>query len=173
MSAQPARHLRVVDETGQVLDEHPEIADLQGVVKGLESDVRKWITKYNDLLRDKEAEAQASQHWPLAVIIFKTWRKATGHKRSGFTADRFFLIEPFLKKSKVYGPTMCLRSVAGIAYDHYSSTRRNGSIQHFDEWERCFRDAGQIERFANAAPSGWREDPVFVDALEQIAVRQR
>jgi hypothetical protein len=55
--------------------------------------------------------------------------------------------------------------VSGIAFDHFTGTRKNGTAIHYSEWERVFKDAGQVERFANAAPQGWREDPVFAEAL--------
>jgi hypothetical protein len=58
MAAQSARHLRVIDrDTGEALEEHPEIEALQVVIKGLERDVRTWIKRYDELKRDKEQEA--------------------------------------------------------------------------------------------------------------------
>jgi hypothetical protein len=167
MSAQPARHLHPVNsQTGEIED--PVIQGLRDEVKGLERALRKEIRAHEELRRDKEAEARDSRHWPVAVVIFKAWQAKTGHTRSAFTADRFFLVEPFLKR-KEYGPVVCVRAVAGIAFDHFSAKRRNGSVRRFDEWERCFADAKQLEERASAAPRGWREDPVVAHALDKIA----
>jgi hypothetical protein len=166
---QPGRHLYVIDaDTHEKLDEHPEIEALQVVIKGLERDVRTWIKRYDELKRDKEQEAREDALWPQAVRVFQAWQAATGHQRSVFNADRFFLIQPFLKNTKQYGPEICLRAVAGIAYDCFSVKRKNGSVRKFDEWERCFKDARELEERANAAPRDWREREPFAQALDSI-----
>jgi hypothetical protein len=160
--SQPVRRLHVVNaETGETLAEHPEIAELQVIIKGLERDVRTWIRRYDELRRDKEQEAREDALWPQAVRVFQAWQQATGHTRSTFNAERFFLIQPFLKNTKQYGAEICLRAVAGIAYDCFSVKRKNGSVRKFDEWERVFKDARELEERANAAPREWRErEPV-------------
>jgi hypothetical protein len=165
----PVRHLRVVDtDTGEALDEHPEIEALQVIIKGLERDVRTWIKRYDELKRDKEQEAREDALWPQAVRVFQAWQAATGHTRSVFNAERFFLIQPFLKNTKQYGPEICLRAVAGIAYDCFSVKRKNGTIRRFDEWERCFAGAKEVEERANAAPVDWRVREPFAQALDSI-----
>jgi hypothetical protein len=166
MSAQPARHLRVIDDTGEVLPEHPEIQRLEDEIKGLERALKTEIRRYEELKRDKDAEARAHQLWPKAMDVFNAWRKATNHPRAVWTADRFWVIEPFLKK-KEYGLAVCLRGVAGIAFDHFSVRRKNGTVRHFDEFERVFADAKSLEERANAAPKGWRGDPIFAEVLER------
>jgi hypothetical protein len=167
----PARHLRVIDgDTGEALEEHPELADLRVVIKGLERDVRTWIRRYDELRRDKEQEAREDALWPQAVRVFQAWQQATGHTRSTFNAERFFLIQPFLKNTKQYGAEICLRAVAGIAYDCFSVKRKNGSVRKFDEWERVFKDARELEERANAAPKDWREREPFAQALDSIKV---
>jgi hypothetical protein len=169
MPANPARRLHVVNaETGETLAEHPEIAELQVIIKGLERDVRTWIKRYDELKRDKEQEAREDALWPQAVRVFQAWQAATGHHRSVFNADRFFLIQPFLKNTKQYGPEICLRAVAGIAYDCFSVKRKNGTIRKFDEFERAFKDAASVEERANAAPKDWREREPFAAALDSI-----
>jgi hypothetical protein len=165
-NANPARHLHVIDrDTGETFDECPACATKEVELKGLERDVRTWIKRYDELKRDKELEAREDNLWPMAVRVFQAWQKATGHTRSVFNADRFFLIQPFLKNEKEYGPEICLRAVAGIAYDCFSVKRKNGSIRKFDEWERVFKDAAQLEERANAAPKDWREREPFAQAL--------
>jgi hypothetical protein len=182
MSAQPARHLRVVDtDTGEALDEHPEIEALQVIIKGLERDVRTWIKRYDELKRDKEAEAREDNLWPVAVRIFQAWQKSTaqvrreaGEKRSAtmrensvFDAERFFLVRPYLK-NKNHGPEYVLRAVAGIAFDHWAPRRANGSRKRYDEWERVFKNVGEFEERAASAPRDWREREPFAQALDSI-----
>jgi hypothetical protein len=100
--------------------------------------------------------------------VFQAWQQATGHTRSTFNADRFFLIQPYLKNSKQYGAEICLRAVAGISFDAYRVKRKNGSWRVFDEFERAFKDAASVEERANAAPKDWREREPFAAALDSI-----
>jgi hypothetical protein len=183
MAAQPARHLHVIDaETGERFDECPTCATKEIELKGLQRDIRAWIKRYDELKRDKEQEAREDALWPQAVRVFQAWQTATaqvrreaGEKRSAtarenaeFNGDRFFLIQPYLKNTKKYGSEFCMRAVAGIAYDHFHTRRRNGSRKRFDEWERCFKDAREVEERANAAPKDWREREPFAQALDSI-----
>jgi hypothetical protein len=166
---QRARHLCVIDRvTGEHFDECPTCATKEVEIKGLERDVRTWIRRYDELRRDKDAEAREDALWPQGVRVFQAWQAATGHTRSVFNADRFFLIQPFLKNTKQYGPEICLRAVAGIAYDCFSVKRKNGTIRKFDEFERAFKDAASVEERANAAPKDWREREPFAAALDSI-----
>ena len=87
------------------------------------------------------------------------------HAGCNFDHKRFALVEPHLKKK---GPEVCLRAVAGIAFDHFSTPRKNGSVRHFDEWERVFKDAGQVEERANSAPKDWRAREPFCVALVSL-----
>lgn len=168
MTAQ-ARRLHVVDsETHEILEEHPEVTRLQDEVKGLTRALRKECREHEELKRDKEAEAREHQLWPKAMSIFGAWKTATGHTRSEWDGTRFWMIEPYLRNSK-YGVDVCLRAVAGIAYDHFSVKRKNGTIRHFDEWHRIFLSADALEERASAAPKGWREDPVYAEVLERWA----
>jgi hypothetical protein len=170
MAAHARSHLHIVQvdaETGesQRLDEHPEIQGLRDEIKGLKRDLAAWRRRYAELERDKEREARDSQLWPVAVRIFRAWQLATGHTRCNFDHKRFALVEPHLKKK---GPEVCLRAVAGIAFDHFSTPRKNGSLRHFDEWERVFKDAGQVEERANSAPKDWRVREPFCVALVSL-----
>ena len=165
--SEPARHLRIVDtQTGDVYEQHPEIQDLHDQIKGLQRDVSKWTLAYYDAIRDKDAEARANKLWEMAEDVFKAWGKATGHTRSKFTPDRFRMIEPYLAK-KTYGLDVCLRAVAGIAYDHWSAPRKNGTMKHFNEWKRIWLSADDVEERASAAPKGWRDEPHFAEVLER------
>jgi hypothetical protein len=192
--AQPARHLRVVDadkpqpvawfyrdDKGELHEGDTEVQKLRDKLATAESDRAKWSSKFHELKRDKEAEALDNPLWPVAVRVFQAWTKATaevrreaGEKRAAtlredadFNAERFFLVERFLK-SKKYGPEYCLRAVAGIAYDHFPTRRRNGSVKRYDEWERVFKNAKEIEERFAAAPRDWREREPFALALDQV-----
>jgi hypothetical protein len=194
MSApQPARHLRAVedelkpvawlwiDQNGEQHEGTAEVQKLKDKLATETSDRAKWSSKYHDLKRDKEQEALDSPLWPVAVRVFQAWTKATaevrreaGEKRAAtlredadFNAERFFLVERFLKNKK-YGPEYCLRAVAGIAYDHFPTRRRNGSVKRYDEWERVFKNAKEIEERFAAAPRDWREREPFAQALDSI-----
>lgn len=163
MTAQPAR-LRVVTDTGELLDQHPDVARLEDEIRGLQRALRAECRRYEELKRDKDAEARAHELWPKAMACFEAWKTATNHPRAVWTADRFWIIEPWLRK-KEYGLETCLRAIAGIAFDCYSVQRKNGSTRYFNEFERCLADAKSIEERANAAPRGWRELPHFAAVL--------
>jgi hypothetical protein len=158
--------LRIVSDTGEILDQHPDVQRLEDEIRGLQRSLASESRRYEELKRDKDAEARAHQLWPKAMAVFKVWQQVTNHPRAVWTADRFWLIEPFLRK-KEYGLETCLRGVAGIAWDHYSTPRKNGTIRHFNEWERLFKDAGSLEERANAAPKRWREAVMFAEVLDR------
>jgi hypothetical protein len=162
-------NLRVVTDTGELLDEHPEVIRLQDEIKGLQRALASESRALEQLRRDKAAEAAAHQLWPKALDVYRCWQALTNHPRAtwpGRGGDRFWAIEPFLVK-KEYGLEVCLRAVVGIAYDHYSVKRRNGSWRRFNEWERVFKDTASFEERANAAPKMWRELPEVVAVLER------
>jgi hypothetical protein len=64
----------------------------------LQRDIRGWAARYGELKRDKEADAERSRYWPAAVEVFEYWQRVCKHPRSAWSAERFFLVEPFLKK---------------------------------------------------------------------------
>ena len=168
MAAHAERHLHIVDaDTGSVLDEHPEIQGLRDEIKGLKRDLAAWRRRYAELERDKEREARDSQLWPVAVRVFRAWQLATGHTETCFDHKRFALVEPFLKNRST-ASNVCLRAVAGHAFDHFTAERKNGTVRRFDEWERLFKDAGQVEERANRAPADWRTREPFPRALEAL-----
>lgn len=145
----PARHLRVIDEDGIELDGCPACARKDDELAGLQRDIRGWAARYAELKRDKESEAQRSRYWPAALEVFEHWQTVCKHPRSGWSADRFFLVEPFLKK---HGVEMCKRAIDGYAFDCFVTTRRNGSKRRHDGWELIFGDRGHFEEGVNKAP---------------------
>lgn len=122
--------------------------------------LRGWAIRYRDLERDKAAEAKEHPLWPVAGLLFCGWRKRCNHPRAAWTPDRFWIAEPFLSTGR-YGKTLevrvmlCARAIAGAEHDAFKTTRRNGTVKTYDEWERIFGCAGKLEEFCNRAPIGW------------------
>lgn len=175
MSAQPDRHLRPVEDapaanlvvvngdTGErlgALADH--VQPLEDAVAGLQRDIRGWTTRYADLKRDKEAEAEESPVWPAALRVFDHWRRVCNHPRSEWTLDRFELVRPWLERlgNKKADPetrlaeaeAMCKLAVDGIAFDPFTTQRKNGTKKSHDGWHLIFDTAERFEERCNAAP---------------------
>jgi hypothetical protein len=147
--------LRLVDpETGVVHEDGcPHCFRKDDVIAGLERDIRGWAHRYAILKREKDAEARAHKLWPEAIRLFEEWKARCNHPRSEWTPDRFWLVEPFLRKD---GYDMCLRAIKGAAFDPWTKRRRNGSFYRHDWWDDIFSSkptARKIfENLCNAAP---------------------
>lgn len=154
--------LRLVDPDGafREVDGDPleRIANLEAELlavtderDGLTEAMRSQGAKLRALRRDKEREAKRSEYWPQAVEAFTYWKQTTGHPRSQFTADRFFLLEPFLKKD---GLDLVILAIDGAAYDPHVASRpnRNGKIETYDALETIFKSRASFERHVNRAP---------------------
>lgn len=128
-----------------------ELAHVQDEADGLTETVRSQAAKIRNLRRDKEAEARGSKHWPDAVEAFTYWKQATGHPRTQFTAERFFLLEPFLRKD---GLDLVKAAIDGAAYDPHTASRpnRNGKRETYDALETIFKSRASFERHVNRAP---------------------
>jgi hypothetical protein len=81
--------------------------------------------------------------------VFEYWQATCRHPRATWNAERFFLVEPFVKK---HGVEMCKRAVDGAAFDPFVTTRRNGSTKRHDGFDLIFRSVDKFEEFANRAP---------------------
>lgn len=159
----PALRLVVNGETGEVLESRHncpscanlrvELQDAKDLVKGAESDRKKWVKKYHDLRRDEEKRAMEDPLWPIAAGLFNIWRRATGHVRSDWTFDRYLACERLLRK---YGHVTFERAIAGIAYDPWESEQKNGRIEKHDGWDTLCKSADRFERYCNKAPKGWK-----------------
>lgn len=151
---QPAR-LRVVDE-------HGELHDL-----GECATCREWQRKYQGVLlqlaqlrADKEAEAQAHQLWPQALKLFEWWRWRTNRDgRSRWTADRFWIVEPFLRREGYRDCWDALRGLTSSAYHMKLGRYADREGAKYDEFERPFKDQRTFERFREMIP---RPDPKTV-----------
>jgi hypothetical protein len=158
--------LRIVSDTGEILDQHPDVQRLEDEIKGLTRALKREIRLHEELKRDKEAEAAAHELWPQALAVFRVWQQVTGHSRSKWKGDRFWQIEPWLKDQH-YGIVICLKAVAGIAFDPYVTMQKNGRPERHDSWELCFRDTDHVEKYSNKAPRRWREAAMFAEVLER------
>jgi hypothetical protein len=148
-----ARHLHVIEvdsETGEVVEPTCEGCQRRDdEIAGLQRDIRGWAYRYRELERDKEADAKAHKHWPTALELHTYWRECCNHPRCEFDADAFYLIEPFIRRS---GIEMCKRAIDGAAYDHWVTTRRNGSKKRHDGFDLIFKNRTRFEEFVNRAP---------------------
>ncbi len=143
--------LRVIDSNGEVSDYQgcPHCRELQDQLDGAGKEIRGWRTRYAMLKRDKEGEARDSQLWPAAISLFKQWQTEANHPRSQWTAERFFLAEPFIRR---HGIELCGQAVKGHVFDPYVTTRKNGTIKRFDSWDLLWRDEAHFEEAVNRCP---------------------
>lgn len=169
MSADPQRHLQVVVDTGTGEILHsvdgenacPQCAEHLETIAALETEKRGWRTRYQNLKRDKDAEARNHKLFPQAQEVFDYWRKATSKRvgadgekiprRSKFTPARFRQVEPFLRE---YGVEACLLAIDGAAFDPYITQHKNGTKNVHDDFGLIFRESEpeKFERFCNKAP---------------------
>lgn len=152
-------HLRVVDtNTGDSMLLADYLQPLNDTIDGLQRDIRGWTSRYADLRRNKVKKAKESPLWDQALELFEYWQEKCNHKRSKFTPERFWQIEPFLEDEEHYGYEICKRAIAGAAYDPYTKPRKNGSIKRFDDWSLIFRSADKLEDMANKSPRDWDKE---------------
>lgn len=178
MAAEPARHLRPIPESAEAMllvlnpangETKPLIEytqELEDHIAGLQRDIRAEHVRYENLKRDKDAEARESPVWPAAVRIFDYWRRECNHTRSEFSLDRFEMIRPFLERLSApkrgrseaaqarleKAEAICKLAVDGIAHDPYVTTRKNGTKRFHNGWHLIFGEADQFEERCNAAP---------------------
>lgn len=136
-------------QTGEVRD-CPNCIEYENEIAGLRRGLRSQEAIIRKLRSDPEADARNSEYWPLIGQLFDLWRRETGHTRSEFTLDRFEVALPYVKK---YGEEVIMRAIKGLAYDPYTTTRRNGTVKRHDGWTTpLFKSADHVEEFANCCP---------------------
>lgn len=161
MSAQPERHLKPVPEEGEELfvlnpktgETRPladHVQDLDDVIAGLRRDVNAEHLRFENLKRDKAAEAKGSAYWPKAKEVFDYWCEVCKHPNSKFDAPRFELILPHLEE---HGVELCKLACDGAAFDPFTTKRKNGKPKRHDGIGLIFRDADHFEDFCNRAPT--------------------
>jgi len=158
-----APHLKVVefDDNGEVHKTDCEHCKRKNdEIAGLERDIRGWAVRYAELKRDKDAEAREHPMWQVGEALFREWRTLCRHSRCQWTPERFWQAERFLTGTR-FGATAdervvwIRRGIAGIAYDAFRTTRRNGSVKVHDDWELLFRTEDKFREWVSRAPKGW------------------
>jgi hypothetical protein len=145
-------HLRIVqvdEETGELHEGCPNCEAKENELSELIRKMRGLARELGELRRDKQAEAEDSELWPRAVKHFQRWQRESNHPRCKWTAERFYLIEPFLKHHE---DVMIERAIIGHCYDPFTTKRKNGTTRVFNGWDLLFRDDAHFEESANKAP---------------------
>lgn len=145
-------------DTGEIEVADPRVKPLQAQIDGAEREIRAWRARYAALAEDKDKKAQNHPLYPRVKEMFKYWRKACRHPRSGFKTAHFEMALPFFEDKKRYGEEMCRRAIAGAAFDPFITQLKNGKQERHDHWELIFKSAKNFERFCNKAPHGWDGD---------------
>ena len=160
--AQPAKHLRVVEgavdhESGELLP--PTVENLQAEIASLNDELTGAIRalkgesrRLEELKRDKAAEARAHEAWPTILGLFDYWREQTGHRRTKWVPDKFWMAWPLWRE---YGTGNCAAGVAGIGYQPNKQRLDNGKVEVYDSWKLLFRDSVTLERYIKRRPADW------------------
>lgn len=191
-----ARHLRPVEappelrlvnaDTGETFDLAAHVQELQDQIAGLQRDIRGWASRYGELKRDRQAEAEESPVWPAALRVFDYWRQQCRHPRSEWTLDRFEMIRPHLERSNTgkgkaakltpdliaRNEEICKLAVDGIAFDPYTTVGKNGRQIVHDGLHLVFGDTDALEKRCKMAPAE-RIREVFPPRSEQQTLDTR
>ena len=146
MAAEPLRHLRVVDEAGQVHDQCPGCVKLEMTLSELERKYRGALSQIGNLRADKDEEARAHELWGKGVALFWEWKIATGKMRSKWTADRFWLCHPYLRDD---GFMLCRYAVWGVAAHPNQKQVTVTYTEVYNDFELAFRNRATFERYTN------------------------
>lgn len=144
-------HLAVVPESGEIPMECAGCSELQIQLDGSEREVRRLRRLLAEARRDNDAKAREHALWDDANIVFDYWQQKTGHLKTRFDWQRFELVRPFLESD---GGRECCIAVLGAVFDCFTTTRKNGTVKRFDDWELLFRDRGKFDEFRARAPQG-------------------
>ena len=161
MSAEPARHLALVDgqsidrDTGELVPVTVEAlaAENQSIRDEYAQLLRNYKGKcrqLSELERDKQAEAEADPCWPLAARLFAYHSKVLNHPRAEWTAERFIFVRKLRGRKPVeQWLEECLRAIAGVRSDHWRVS------QGLTMWEDCFETRKKFERAIEKCPADW------------------
>jgi hypothetical protein len=141
--------LRLVDEHGEIHEECPSCVEWERTYRELERKYRGALSQIGSLRADREAEARAHQFWDRAIAVFWEWKIATGRVRSQWSADRFWLVMPYLRDD---GLAFCRSAVWGIAAHPNRKEITPGYSEVYNDFELAFRNRANAERYARR---GW------------------
>jgi hypothetical protein len=183
VSAEPARHLRVVDtDTGEVLtgtglaELQAEVEKLRVDLKMAQRDVKAKNRRISELERNKAQERLDYERRADVERIATYWHRkcrpddfALERPRvNPMSPERFDAVRGILDQEvpvpiegkkrcrhvPAYSMEECKAAIDGAAFDHFSKQRRNGSWEHFDDLELIFRSGKHFEGFRDKAPRG-------------------
>lgn len=125
-----------------------EVQRLRDHISELQRTIARQSFELGELKRDKQHDAEQNRLWPLAVRWHKHHAKVTGRK-SRWKLDVFERMEPFLKE---YGIEVCEAASEGIAHDHFSTKRKNGTARHFNTLDTLLKNTDRFEEAINSCP---------------------
>ncbi len=128
-----------------------ECALLHDQLAGAEKEIRGWRTRYANLARDRQSEAEADPLWPMAVRLFAYWRRRAGHERAEWTAVRFDMVRRLLGRPD--GLERALRAISGCLSDPW---RVEKGLTLFED---VFETQKALERCLAKCPKDWRPPP--------------
>jgi hypothetical protein len=172
VSAQPARHLRLIDaETGELVqsDVHAELEELRTKFKMSQRDVAAKNLRIAALEADKARDRLDHPRYQDAVRVARYWwRKCkAGNGRVHYMAptrldavlalmDLEELVPVPGKRRRERRPVYTMAhfkaAIDGAAFDCFETKRRNGSTAKFDDLELICRSAGKFDEFIAKAP---------------------
>ena len=114
---------------------------------------RSQSSKIGKYRREEQSVSDHAQ-WKRCARLFRVWQRATGHTRSRFTAARFREALPYLTE---YEDEVIERAIMGLAFDPFTSRRKNGTVQRHDGWHLLWKESTSVEEYANKAPLDWKE----------------
>jgi hypothetical protein len=176
---QAARHLyavkdRVADENGELVSPEQLVAEIEKLrvdLKMAQRDVKSKNRRINELEFNAAQDRLTYPRRADVERIFDYWRRKTGHAKAALTPLRFDAIRGILDqqnsdivngrrvKEPAYTLEQCKLAVDGLAFDHFSKPRKNGSVQVFDDVELAFRDGKHFEEFVKKAPKPVKPRP--------------
>lgn len=160
--------LRLVDAEGTVVGQQEKkcegCQELEDQLAGAQTEINGWRARHANLKRDVEKEAREDAAYLVAQALFKEHQQATKRTRTKWSADRFYLCLPYLKR---YGAEAIERAIAGISFDPWTKKRRNGTERRYDYWEWLFKDTGTFEEALKSAEPDWQPSGQFSPDKEE------
>jgi len=147
------RHLRIIDEQGEILDQCPECNGKDHELRELQRKMKGMARELGELRAERNREALEHKAWPFLVRLFQLWQQECKHPRSRWSPTRFWAA---LHLFDTWGPANFAAAIAGIAYQPNARQLKNGKWEIYDSWELLTRDNGTFERYMKRRPRGWQ-----------------
>jgi hypothetical protein len=181
VSAQPARHLALVDQnTGEVVDSR-ELAELQAKLekaqadlKNAEKDLRVKRATITQLQADKVAERLEHPQRDLILGICKYWHQVCRpedyngrHRIVSSSPDRFDAVAALVEMERivrdesakgkrrrewVYEREHFAAAINGAAFDPFETVHKNGKVERHNDLSQICKDVTRFERAIAKCP---------------------